>query len=428
MGNLGCQTCDCNDNKEVVTKELTYEKTTPASTAEGNFSSPRTTVQIYSQQHVIRLQALWKGYIVRKAASHLLRQSVPNHNYFPAQDSRETLSRLSGPGTVRTKRAAHRYKSGGVYTGEWLGGFRDGLGEMVWPDTARYSGCWSYGRPFGQGEFRHINGETFRGNWSHCRVKPRDIFFTNGNIRLEEPITDGYVWLICKQDEFRRNPPKLLPKINSFGRLLVESKLKNLTGKQQKLEGILETHKEKFAGEHIPSELLETGKREFKQHRYKNGNIYIGEWLNGKRDGNGKHIWSNGDVYSGEWKDDMQHGWGKSDWIDGSCYKGSYVKNIKEGTGEYIWKDNSKYIGEWRSNEMDGHGEYHWTDGRKYIGSWKRSKMEGYGVFFWLDGRQFEGNWKKSLKHGDGVMRNSDGTVSHETWRNGKVVSKSAAS
>jgi len=424
MGNLGCQTCDCNDNKEIVSKEIDYLKNSANKGQEEPETSPPSSVHVYSQQYIVKLQAIWRAYMVRKAASHLLRQSVPNHNYFTAQDARETLSKVSGPGRSRVIRSPYRYKSGGVYTGEWLGGFRDGFGEMVWPDGARYSGNWSYGKPFGQGEFRHINAEIYHGNWSHCRVKQRDVFYTNGNLRVNEPIGDGYVWLIYKQDELKRNPPKPSA-INAFGRLLVESKLKGLMDKQNKLQEALVRNADKFVGEHIATDLLESGKRQFKQHRYKNGNIYIGEWLGDKRDGHGKHLWSNGDVYSGDWKDDMQHGWGKSTWIDGSCYKGSYVRNIKEGTGEYVWKDNSKYVGEWKTNEMDGHGEYQWADGRKYIGDWKRSRMEGYGVFFWPDGRQFEGNWKKSLKHGEGVMHNLDGTISREVWHMGKVASKS---
>lgn len=414
MGN--CQSCDCKDTKEIETKELNYERNSVGHTT----AQASPAVKTYNKEAVRFIQAVWRGYLVRKAASHLLKQTVPNHSYFTAQDSRETLSRLSSPSRVRSRRAVYRFKSAATYTGEWLGGFRDGFGEMVWADGARYSGNWSYGKPFGQGQFRHVDGEIYDGNWSHCRVKPRDVFFTNGNLRVSEPIEDGYVWLVCKQEELKRRPKA--SGVNAFGKLLVESKLSELMTKQQQLEETLQAPKLKFAGTLEPSELLQTGQREFRQQRYKNGNIYLGEWLHNKRDGHGKHIWSNGDVYSGEWKDDMQDGWGKSTWVDGSCYTGSYKRNIKEGTGEYHWKDNSKYAGEWKANEMDGHGEYCWTDGRKYIGSWVRSKMEGYGVFFWTDGRRYEGLWKNSLKHGEGVMHSADGKVSQETWSMGKLV------
>jgi hypothetical protein len=422
MGNASCHGC-CKDNKELETKELNYERT-PTTSAEMSLETPAYQPKL-SQQVVVQLQALWRAYLVRKSTSHLLRQSVPNHSYFTAKDCRETLSSTHGPGLDRVIKSALRYKSGGVYTGEWLGGFRDGFGEMVWRDGAKYSGNWSYGKPFGLGQFRHIDGEVYDGNWSHCRVKQRDVFFTNGNLRIGDPISDGYVWLIVKQEEFRVNPPKA-PTANVFGRLLVESKLKTLLAKQQKLDEVLQEPRKLLARALVPSEMLEAGKREFKQKRYPNGNIYIGEWLDNKRDGNGKHIWSNGDVYSGGWKDDMQSGWGKSNWVDGSSYTGSYSQNIKEGTGEYHWKDNSMYVGEWKANEMDGHGEYHWTDGRKYIGDWSRSRMEGYGVFFWPDGRRFEGAWKKGQKHGEGVMHLADGTVTHETWHMGKVMSKAS--
>jgi hypothetical protein len=38
--------------------------------------------------------------------------------------------------------------------------------------------------------------------------------------------------------------------------------------------------------------------------RYLNGDVYNGEWNEGKKNGRGTLIWADGDVYDGEWKDD----------------------------------------------------------------------------------------------------------------------------
>jgi hypothetical protein len=36
----------------------------------------------------------------------------------------------------------YTYKSGAVYSGEWWGGFRHGVGRMRWGDGATYDGEW----------------------------------------------------------------------------------------------------------------------------------------------------------------------------------------------------------------------------------------------------------------------------------------------
>ena len=34
----------------------------------------------------------------------------------------------------------YTFKTGATYSGQWIGGFRDGFGVQVWPDGARYEG------------------------------------------------------------------------------------------------------------------------------------------------------------------------------------------------------------------------------------------------------------------------------------------------
>ena len=47
----------------------------------------------------------------------------------------------------KTMEKTHKYKSGAVYEGSWLGGFRHGHGTMKWPDGATYTGTWSFNEP-----------------------------------------------------------------------------------------------------------------------------------------------------------------------------------------------------------------------------------------------------------------------------------------
>ena len=62
---------------------------------------------------------------------------------------------------------------------------------------------------------------------------------------------------------------------------------------------------------------------------YSNGKImYEGDYINDKREGNGKYIWENGNYYIGQWKNSLRNGKGtmyysngkikhEGDWING---------------------------------------------------------------------------------------------------------------
>lgn len=67
-----------------------------------------------------------------------------------------------------------------------------------------------------------------------------------------------------------------------------------------------------------------------KDDQYKRRN-YIGQWENGKQNGEGTMTWTNGGVYEGEWKDGLRNGYGKHTAADGT---------VREGT----WKDD-KFVG-----------------------------------------------------------------------------------
>lgn len=71
--------------------------------------------------------------------------------YFSKDELNETLRPkvLFDPQLRRIGPRIYKYKSGAKYRGTWLGGFRDGKGEIFWKDGASYSGDWSLGHAHG---------------------------------------------------------------------------------------------------------------------------------------------------------------------------------------------------------------------------------------------------------------------------------------
>jgi hypothetical protein len=58
--------------------------------------------------------------------------------------------------------------------------------------------------------------------------------------------------------------------------------------------------------------------------RLRNMSVYAGEWLQGKRHGQGVLKWSDGSDYKGAWLNNYSHGQGKLTYADGGLYEGQF--------------------------------------------------------------------------------------------------------
>ena len=84
------------------------------------------------------------------------------------EDRRIDISWLAGGAKPKLEYKEHKYKCphGGVYTGEWLGGFRHGKGTQTFADGTYYTGEWFLGQCHGKGMFvNNKNGITYEGEF-----------------------------------------------------------------------------------------------------------------------------------------------------------------------------------------------------------------------------------------------------------------------
>ena len=60
---------------------------------------------------------------------------------------------------------------------------------------------------------------------------------------------------------------------------------------------------------------------------YSNGNIkYEGDWINDKKEGNGKYIWEDGNYYIGQFKNGLRNGKGTEYYSNGNIkYEGDWI-------------------------------------------------------------------------------------------------------
>ena len=80
-----------------------------------------------------------------------------------------------------------------------------------------------------------------------------------------------------------------------------------------------------------------------------------------------------------------------------SCekYVGEYKDGKRNGQGTVTWSDGKNYIGEFKDGKFNGHGKLTWSDGKKYVGEYKDGKQHGQGTKTYSDGEKYVGEWKE---------------------------------
>ena len=111
----------------------------------------------------------------------------------------------------------------------------------------------------------------------------------------------------------------------------------------------------------------------------KGGGFYIGDYINGKKNGIGISTlpFNFGDGNKGEFM----------------IYKGDFKDDLSNGVGAFIAPKIAKYEGDFSNGKMDGRGVFHSLgDDSKYDGYWKNGERNGYGVIVYSSAA-FEGIW-----------------------------------
>ena len=110
----------------------------------------------------------------------------------------------------------------------------------------------------------------------------------------------------------------------------------------------------------------------------------------------GSYKWEDGGVYIGEWKDNKKHGQGTETNPNGNKYVGGYKDDLMNGQGTFTWEDGTKYVGEYKDDLMNGQGTETWANGGKYLGEYKNGKRTGEGVLFFANEKIQEGIFKNN--------------------------------
>ena len=138
--------------------------------------------------------------------------------------------------------------------------------------------------------------------------------------------------------------------------------------------------------------------------------------------GQGTDIFAQGDVYSGQYQDGKPHGYGQYKWKNTSLYVGEFKNGMKHGKGKWRKRASAQncnqYEGDYCLDKKGGIGVFTWESGNQYHGCYKDDERHGYGEMYWTDGSCYKGEWVNGIQHGLGTMTFPDGRVKEGVFEN----------
>jgi len=144
---------------------------------------------------------------------------------------------------------------------------------------------------------------------------------------------------------------------------------------------------------------------------YSNGEIYEGDFVDGRRAGKGKYSYANGDKYDGEFQDNKKHGIGRLTYNGKGEYYGFFENGKKHGEGMFKYPNNDIYSGWWRYGKKHGKGTYVFSDtGMRLIGNWSEGKMTD-GKWLFPNGVNYEGTFEHNKPKGKGTWAFQNGNT-----------------
>lgn len=147
----------------------------------------------------------------------------------------------------------------------------------------------------------------------------------------------------------------------------------------------------------------------FGSMKWPNGDLYVGNFVNGSRSGKERYTFASGGYYDGDWFNGNRHGQGENVYSDKVKYVCTYLNDKRDGYGVQEYTNGWVYKGYFKEDKINGQGEYsHKTNGY-YKGNFIDGVRTEYGIGIYPNENyqcsfKYLGNWQKDLHHGQGTL------------------------
>jgi len=109
-------------------------------------------------------------------------------------------------------------------------------------------------------------------------------------------------------------------------------------------------------------------------------------------------------------------------------YVGQVVNGLREGKGICYWEDGDRYEGDYRNDNKEGKGIYYFNSepfkGDRYEGDWRNDQREGKGIYYYNNGDRYEGDYRNGKKEGKGIYYYNNGDREMGDYHDGKPIGK----
>ncbi|MEM8582988.1 MAG: caspase family protein [Bacteroidota bacterium] len=258
------------------------------------------------------------------------------------------------------------------------GDCRNGYGEYLFADGARYVGDFSRGRIHGRGILYYTDSTKYIGNWvdQHQHGRGRMVF------------PDGSIYFGNFQ----------LSKFHGAGKFT-------------------------FANGNVLEAVWQNGVSGGEgKFMFANGDYYEGGIRDNKLEGMGLMQYANGDQYLGEWQNNMREGRGKIIFENGTEVEGSWdADQYRANWTDLGYTGNRDLLLSCNQGCPDGEGKYVYPDGTVFFGRVAGGLPAGEGTVIFNNGNIFQGEYRQHRAHGLGLMTYADGQIAGGIWREGRL-------
>jgi len=220
------------------------------------------------------------------------------------------------------------------YSGEWCDGIREGIGTCNYQNGMVYTGSWRFDKPFGEGEFKTTTTSEseqsdeqsegadyylFNGEWQHglkhgegkeemnivtySDPVKRMKYSREGRWERDSPIA-GEWCLVWRSVSTSTSSSSSSSTTSSTSTSMTSTSMTSLMTSSNRFDMDEVWYGEgdrSYVGYACEKGLPEgVGTMKYKQ----TGAVYSGEWLNGRRHGQGVCVYADGSYHKGEWSND----------------------------------------------------------------------------------------------------------------------------
>lgn len=297
------------------------------------------------------------------------------------------------------------WPDGRKYVGEWKDGKKDGQGTFIWPNGAKYFGRWKGTLRNGQGTYTWPDGRKYVGEWKDNKYNGRGVIYAANGAILEQGIYEKGKLINPIQTQVAKVEDRFAP-LNDKG-------VCNLA--THKLSDRLRTFdtRSEWAG-HVAEA--------------KRRGLTLSDCtrLLGDKPARQQQVANNSNLRKCPSSGVRNNCFGTYTWPDGQKFVGEFKDGKRNGQGTYTWPNGHKYVGEYKDDKWHGQGTLTWPNGAKYVGEFRGGKRNGQGTFTWPNGDKYVGYWKDSKKHDQGTRYAANGAILEQgIYRNGVLVNKS---